>query len=222
MRYKSISRFLGLYYESPIMFESDILMIMKSTQKDLELRVEELKREASRRKRAEKALQERLQFERLLSDLSAKFVNLPPYEVDKEIEQGLKLIVESLSIDRISVAQFSKDMKTLKVTHTYANEGVPPLPPVILDREQPWYTEKMRQGEIVVMSRHEDLPEEASHDLEFLRQHKTKSNLVIPLVVGGSPLGLLGLATTQKKRVWPKIVEGGFEWACPDRLRLLV
>ncbi|MEW6663998.1 MAG: sigma 54-interacting transcriptional regulator [Thermodesulfobacteriota bacterium] len=175
----------------------------RPTQKDPELRIKELKREALMRKRAEKNLQERLQFERLLSGLSAKFVNLPNREVDKEIDQGLRLIVESLGIDRSSVAQFSRDMKTLRVTHTYASAGVPPMPSVILDEEQPWYTEKIRHGEIVVMDRINDLPDEALTDKEFLQGLQTKSNLIIPLAVGGSPLGLLGFGAIRKERPWP-------------------
>jgi len=178
-------------------------MSSKSTQKDLELRIKELKREASMRKRAEKALQERLEFERLFSDLSAKFVNLPNQQVDKEIEEGLKLTVESLGIDRSSVAQFSPDMKTLKFTHTYAAAGVPSMPSVILNEEQPWYTEKIRQGETVVMDRISDLPDEALIDKKFLQGLKTKSNLIIPLAVGGSPLGLLGFGAIKKERAWP-------------------
>jgi hypothetical protein len=121
-------------------------MVRKPTQKDLELRIRELKREASMRKGTEKELQERLNFERMFSDLSAKFVNLPNQQVDEEIEHGLKLTVESLGIDRSSVAQFSSDMKTLKFTHTYAAAGVPAMPSVILNEQQPWYTEKIRQG----------------------------------------------------------------------------
>ena len=178
-------------------------MEKKSTQKDLELRIKELKQEASMRKRAEKALEERLQFERLLFDLSARFVNLPHQQLDREIEQGLKLIVESLGIDRSSVAQFSADMKTLKVTHTYATAGEPPMPSVILDKEQPWYTEKVRQGETVVMDRISDLPKEASVDKKSLKRLKTKSNLIIPLSVGGAPLGLLGFGATRKEKIWP-------------------
>ncbi|MEW6667169.1 MAG: sigma 54-interacting transcriptional regulator [Thermodesulfobacteriota bacterium] len=154
-------------------------------------------------KQAEDSLQERLQFERLLSDLSARFVNLPNRKVDKEIRQGLKLIVESLGIDRSSIAQFSADMKTLRFTHTYAAAGVPPMPAVVLDEEQPWYTEKIRQGETVVMDRISDLPDEASTDRLFLQGLKTKSNLIIPLAVGGSPLGLLGFGATKRERTWP-------------------
>jgi formate hydrogenlyase transcriptional activator len=156
------------------------------------------------RKQAEKNLQELLQFERLFSDLSAKFVNLPNQQVDKEIEQGLRSIVESLSIDRSSVAQFLPDMKTLKFTHTYAAAGVPPMPSVVLNEEQPWYTDKIRRGEIVVMDRISGLPEEASTDRKFLQGLRTKSNLIIPLAVGGSPLGLLGFGAIRKERNWPE------------------
>ena len=174
-----------------------------STRKDPEQKIKALKKETSTRRRAEKDLHERLRFERLLSDLSAKFVNLPNQQVDKEIEQGLRLIVESLSLDRSSVAQFSPDMKTLKFTHTYAAAGVPRMPSVVLNEEQPWYTDKIRRGEIVVMDRIGDLPEEASVDKRFLQGLKTKSNLIIPLAVGGSPLGLLGFGAIRKERKWP-------------------
>jgi PAS domain S-box-containing protein len=42
------------------------------------------------RKQVEEALRERLQFEHLLSGLSARFVNMPPDQVDAGIEDGLR------------------------------------------------------------------------------------------------------------------------------------
>ena len=48
------------------------------------------------RKQTEEALEDRLRFERLLSDLSARFVNMPPDRVDSEIEDGLRQILEFL------------------------------------------------------------------------------------------------------------------------------
>jgi len=44
-------------------------------------------------------LGERLRFEELLSELSAKFVNLPAIDVNDQIEAGLQRIVEFLKID---------------------------------------------------------------------------------------------------------------------------
>ena len=44
------------------------------------------------RSQAEPPPDEALRFERLLADLSSRFVNLPPSEVDQQIEQSLQQI----------------------------------------------------------------------------------------------------------------------------------
>ena len=41
----------------------------------------------------EETLNQRLQFERLLSELSARFANLPASRMTEEIEHGLQLII---------------------------------------------------------------------------------------------------------------------------------
>mgnify|MGYP001557626028 CR=1 FL=1 len=50
---------------------------------------------------AEQALPsiDRLEFETLISDLSSSFINLPPGEVDREIEEALRRVCELLGID---------------------------------------------------------------------------------------------------------------------------
>ena len=62
-------------------------------------------RDVTERKRAEEALSDRLQFEQLLSGLSARFVNIPPDQVDSEIEDGLKQILEFFQVDRCALLQ---------------------------------------------------------------------------------------------------------------------
>lgn len=61
-------------------------------------------------------IRERLRFETMLADLSTRFVNLPVCRIDAEIEQGLKIITETLSIDRCSVAQISSDRTSSSVS----------------------------------------------------------------------------------------------------------
>ncbi|MHC4757716.1 MAG: hypothetical protein ACYTE8_03575, partial [Planctomycetota bacterium] len=73
-------------------------------------------------------LEERIQFEKLLTDLSATFVNVPTNAVDKEIEHGLEFVVKFLGADRGILMQFSDDGKTLDITHTYIAPGIKPLP----------------------------------------------------------------------------------------------
>lgn len=47
-------------------------------------------------------------FETLLSDLSAKFVNVPADQVDAEIEDAQRRIVEALDLDRSALWQRSE------------------------------------------------------------------------------------------------------------------
>src|SRR5947209_198647 len=49
-------------------------------------------------------VRERVQFETLLADLSATFVNLPASEVDSQIVWALRRLVEFLELDRGSLA----------------------------------------------------------------------------------------------------------------------
>ena len=48
-------------------------------------------------------LEERLRFETLLTDISARFVNLPADQIDGEIEDAQRRICEFLNLDRSSL-----------------------------------------------------------------------------------------------------------------------
>ena len=60
-------------------------------------------------KQTEENIKKQLQFEKLISRISSKFINLPHDQVDSEIEDGLKLVAEAFGIDRSLLHQFSKD-----------------------------------------------------------------------------------------------------------------
>jgi formate hydrogenlyase transcriptional activator len=52
-------------------------------------------------------LEERSRFETLLAETSARFVNLPPDQIDGEIEGAQRRICEILDLDRSSLGQVS-------------------------------------------------------------------------------------------------------------------
>jgi len=115
-------------------------------------------------------LEERIQFEKLLCTLSDTFVNLPSDAIDKGIEHGLELIVRFLGADRGVVFQFSEDGRTLKVSHSYIAPGGKPLPSTTITEDQRhlWYTETLRNGEMVVLENlPDDLPKEAVVEKRF-------------------------------------------------------
>jgi len=149
-------------------------------------------------------LEERLQFETLLADLSTKFVNLPAGEIDLKIETVLQRITEALNIDRCSVAQFTDSHNKLRITHAYSKPGIPPMPDPVLNEQHPWYNRKLHRCEPIVMTRVEDLPKEATVERTYCLQQGIKSSVLIPLAVGGSFLGVAGFASIKTRRQWPE------------------
>ena len=116
------------------------------------------------RSRRQGLLDERLRFETLLSRLSATFIHLPADQIDGQIERGLQQIVEFLGVERSGLAQFSADGRELIVTHSYSAPGFARTKRLDLAALLPWYTERVRRGEVLRFTRLPDeLPPDAVH-----------------------------------------------------------
>lgn len=66
---------------------------------------------------AKKKLKERLEFEALLSDLSARFVNLAPEAVDRGIEGALKALLDFFQVDRAGLVRGLLEKNLFEITH---------------------------------------------------------------------------------------------------------
>jgi PAS domain S-box-containing protein len=161
------------------------------------------------RKQTEKSLAERLQFEVLLADISARFVNLASDQVDGAIEDAQRQVCECLGLDLCVLWQWSLDAPaSLIMTHIYRSQEWPPLPQSMDAREFfPWSREQVNAGNIIAVSSMAKLPPEAARDAESYRYFGIKSTCVLPLAVGnGAPLGALGFNAMQSERSWPETI----------------
>ncbi len=71
-------------------------------------------------------LEERLKFETLLAETSARFINVPADQVDGEIECAQRRLCELLDLDRSTLWQVSgKEPVSLVLTHIYQFQGAP-------------------------------------------------------------------------------------------------
>ena len=150
-------------------------------------------------------LEERLRFETLIADLSSRFVNLPAGEVDREIMDTERRICDLLGLDFAALWQLSDESPaSFSLTHFYSAVAGPQPPMRMHQHQYPWAREQLLAGRVIRVSSPDELPPEAAGDRETLRQFGIKSNLALPLLVGGEPpLGLLGLGTMQTERDWP-------------------
>ena len=146
-----------------------------------------------------------LEFESLIADLSSRFIDLPPDEVDRAVEDGLRRVCEPLGVDLSVLWQWwAATPGVIVPTHAYcAEEGLRPTDPMRQD-QYPWSVEQVLAGRLIRASSVEDLPAEAAVDRETCRRFGIQSALCIPLSVGGEPpVGALGFNTLHAEREWP-------------------
>ena len=106
-----------------------------------------------------------LSFEAMLADLSSRFINLSPGEVDREIEDALRRVCEPLEIDLAVLWQWSDAAPgVIKPTHVYCvQEGLRPSEPM-RQEQYPWSVQQVLAGRMFAMSSPEELPAEVAVD----------------------------------------------------------
>ncbi len=155
------------------------------------------------------AIKEQLRFERLVTDISAHFASLRDEDVDAEITHGLQQIAEFLQVDRGGLCEFSSEQGTLTTTYFYVVPGIAPPPPQILHSQFPWYTSKVRRGEIQRYQRlPDDLPPEAAAEREYTIATGMRAHLSVPIKVGGWVAYLLNVDSHRSSRPWPDALVG--------------
>lgn len=149
-------------------------------------------------------VQQRLDFESLVSDISSKFINLRPGEVDGEIEDALRRLSDPLGIDLAVLWQWSDLTPGIATaTHVHTRQGVP-APGPLHQAQFPWYAQELLAGRTVVLPSLDALPAAATVDRENARLIGVQSNLALPLAVGvNQSIGVLGLNTVHTERDWP-------------------
>jgi len=148
------------------------------------------------------SLEELLAFERLLSDLSARFANVAGDQVVAEIEGALKRLLKFLGFDRSTFWEFVDDDKQYFLCSA-AVEGVEapsrgPVPP-----ELGWFAKELRAGRTIVIRSDKDIPPEAAAAAEYNRRAGIRSVLVIPLPVGSRVVAAIGFGAFRSTREWP-------------------
>ena len=158
------------------------------------------------RKRSREMLERRMRFETLISDLSVRFVNIAPDQVDREIERALEQVLEFFQVDRCGLLGISPDRKGVHVTHIACAEGIERVSgDVNLADLFPWSYEKL-----VVLQQHvraarmSDLPPEADSDRQTWTSMGVRSSLTIPLLIEGKVSSLIVINAMREESIWPE------------------
>jgi formate hydrogenlyase transcriptional activator len=145
-------------------------------------------------------IEDRLRFEMLLTELSARFVRVTSELIDEEIVNAQQQIVRALDLDRSTLGQLEGE--GFVVTHSWYQPGLEPLPGFVV-KDLPWLSSNIARGEVVCVVRIDDLPEEAAREKEVALRFGIGSNVTFPLKVGGKVIGAMSFGTMRREREWP-------------------
>jgi PAS domain S-box-containing protein len=152
-------------------------------------------------------LEYRLDYQRLVSEISTRFVHLESAALDAAIDDTLARLGGFTAADRCYLFLFSDDGQWMSNTHEWVREGVSreshglqdiPLPVAL-----PYFSQKMAGWEVFHVPRVEQLGPEASAEKKLFQSQKIQSLLVVPMVMEDRLIGCLGLDAVLKPADWP-------------------
>jgi signal transduction histidine kinase len=137
--------------------------------------------------------------------MSSAFVREPSDQIDRAVDAWLKQVVLRFGLDRSTVAELDPVTGIASLSHGWARQKYPVIgQPLDANVLVPWLRKKMLAEEVVVFSKVSELPAEAAGDIERLGPLMPKSNVTMPIKLGGVVVGAVGFGAIRHERNWSK------------------
>ncbi len=159
----------------------------------------------TKRKKVEEALNDRVEFEEIVTAISTGFITLAPDELDIGIEGALGSIGEFACVDRSYVFRFFDDGTKMDNTHEWCARGVVPQIENLKGLQTadfPWLMAQLNRFEIVHIPVVADLPPEADVTKEILQAQDILSVILVPMVYSGTLTGYIGFDSVRQEKRW--------------------
>lgn len=142
------------------------------------------------------------------ADLALRLAGADDEELDGVIDDALALLAEQAGADRTYITQYHDD-GTFENSHEWTREGVVPQMPAIqrLRSDDYAYSYLMaRRGEVLRAPDLMALPIEAAAEKRSFSSFGVEAVLQVPIIVGGTCLGLVGFNNYAARPDWPDSV----------------
>ncbi len=173
-----------------------------------EIFVQAIVRDISKRKKDEKALRYRTEFENLNSNISTRFINLPSELIDENIETALEELYRFVGADGSYLFRFSDDLKYFTMTHLCVNKNLTTRKEdlqLIEVNKMPWWTDQLKRKQVVNVPSVDKLPAVAGIEKEIIVSQGVKSLVAVPLLYKDKVIGVSGFNSAQENRNWTEM-----------------
>ncbi|MGA1843354.1 MAG: PAS domain-containing protein [bacterium] len=125
---------------------------------------------------------------------------------DVDYTEILRTLGEAIGANRAYIFQFRENDLKMDNTHEWCTEGTTPQIENLQDIDAamvPWWMEKLRNNEDIIIPDVDALPPEAGAEKEILTAQDIRSLIVVPInSMGGTVSGFMGFDDTEKCRMW--------------------
>jgi formate hydrogenlyase transcriptional activator len=148
---------------------------------------------------------DRVQFETLLSDISAQLIAVGSEHLADTVESALAALRRFFQGDHCGLLTVSDDLSKANVDFASYGSGVRPVSTELdLAGLYPWMGRRVVfERQVVAFSGLADLPPTASADLASFEAMGTKSLLVVPIKVAQKRLHLIMISSVRQECDWP-------------------
>jgi PAS domain S-box-containing protein len=198
------------YYEFPIIDKNGKEMWLGHNaqiiiEKDKVVGLQAIARDISQKRKSDKSLRLKKQFEDIITHIATKFINLPIERMDEGINLTLQNTGMFTSVDRSYVFMYQDDGNFASNTYEWCNKGIIPqidnLQFVSMDL-LPWWKKQIDAQKVVHIPRVADMTEEQEAEKELLEAQDIKSLVVVPLVSNDVSIGFLGFDSVRNEKNW--------------------
>jgi len=160
-------------------------------------------RDITRRKKVEELLKEKLEFERVISSVSSRFVGIT--DLDAAINSSLDDIGKLTGASRSYVFVFKQDGAHIDNIYEWCAPGVAPqiqnlqsLPSSKLN----WWVEKLKTDGVIHIEDARKLPDQVGAEREILLQQDILSLLAVAISIRGGLAGFIGFGRVETTGEW--------------------
>jgi two-component system, cell cycle sensor histidine kinase and response regulator CckA len=170
-----------------------------------EVLIQAIVRDISARKTSETELRYRIDFEKLIGNISGNFIKLPVEEIDKGLVNALEDIGLFADVDRAYIFVLENNNTRYRCSHYWCSDtnGTDNARFMeIAANDIPWWNEKLSRFDDIRIADVSQLPAAASKERDLFNAMGVKSVLAVPLRIGNQLIGFLGFDLLREQKNW--------------------
>ena len=166
------------------------------------LRVAGTVHDITERKLAEDNVRRQASFQKLLANLSSDLIQAQPYDIDRQLAEGLSAVGDHYDLDAISIWWIADDRESMRSAHRWVRAEEKYRKTRLNRNEVPWVAKKLLAGESITINDVDEMPLPAITDQRIFAARGTKSLMIVPLHIDGSLEGACAFSIFQERRDW--------------------